>query len=1122
MKCTAKINRPVDVSMRRPGLPYGRVPEPIAQSPAPEALPLGVVTFLLTDVESSTRLWRTQPEAAGIMARHAQLIASAVARHGGVQPVEQGEGDSTVAAFALARDALAAALDAQQALAAERWPAGATIRVRMAVHTGESELRGEGAYGGAAIIRCARLRALARGGEVVVSAATREVVGDVLPPGAALLERATVQLEGFDRRERVYQLCHADLPAAVGPLRGARASLLGPWPTGLIGRTREREDVAALLARDRLVTITGSGGAGKTRLAHAVAEDVGARFADGVVWVELARVSEDSQVANAVAGACGVREVARVATTEVLARALADAELLVVLDNCEHVLAGCAAVVAALQAAGDAMRVLATGREALGVPGEVTWRIPALSLPPDDQRDPERLLEFDAVHLFVARAAAANPEFRLDAASAPAVAQICRRLDGIPLALELAAARVRAMTVQRLAVGLDDRFRLLTGGARTALARQRTLLASVEWSHDLLDESERIVFRRLGVFTGPFSLEAAEAVVAGADVDALDVLGLLARLVEKSLVQLVGDRYRLLETLRHHALQRAADAGELAAGRARHLEWFAQRPAAWGLPRIMATLPLIDEIEAEAPDLLAALEWSLGTDEGPAIGLLYALVPYWNARQRQGEMQAVAAKVLAGLEEGSARWLQALAPVAVELFFATDLRWAPAAERTLAALGDAVDPLVRGGIEFALSFSSAFAGRPDGLAALEHVSQLGRAAGSASLEIVPLLTLNSTLADKGALARVRPLIAWLDRHVPRDATMRFLLDDAHAYVSAFDGEFEAARGRVEPHLVDAGDLASCFMVANIALWTCDLPFARRAAATIERKVFPPGPFTTSVRWLRAVVPLLEDDLDSAARHLADDPAPWLMASASARIRYLGAEVALARDDVGRAAALLDETEPHLTGRTMHFYHVVVHLLRAEVARRGGEVRGAEGRAHEALELAAAHEIKLLVTDALETLAILAGDVGNHAQAARLLGAADSFRDRTGYRWRPHHRRATIDALRPQLAASHLAEGAALSLEEAVALARRGRGERRRPEFGWDSLTPTESRVVELVAAGLPNRAIASRLFVSLATVKTHLVHVYGKLDLRTRTELAAAATSRGVGRAPRTDPQAKS
>jgi DNA-binding CsgD family transcriptional regulator len=235
-----------------------------------------------------------------------------------------------------------------------------------------------------------------------------------------------------------------------------------------------------------------------------------------------------------------------------------------------------------------------------------------------------------------------------------------------------------------------------------------------------------------------------------------------------------------------------------------------------------------------------------------------------------------------------------------------------------------------------------------------------------------------------------------------------------------------------------------------------------------------------------------------------------MVSSSARLRSWRAELALATGNVEQAAALLDEVEPRLAGLTMHAYVAVVHLLRAEVARRCGEIREGETRAHAALELAAEHEIALLITDALETLALLAGDVGNDAQAARLLGTAEGFRRRTGYRWRPHHRRAALDTLRPRLDPGHLEEGAQLSLDDAVAWARRGRGERRRPEFGWDSLTPSEERVVELVAAGLPNREIAAKLFVSVATVKTHLIHVYGKLDVRTRAELAAAATSRGL------------
>ncbi|TMA31928.1 MAG: adenylate/guanylate cyclase domain-containing protein, partial [Deltaproteobacteria bacterium] len=488
----------------------------------------------MTDVEGSTRLWRESTEAAAVMRRHGELIGAAVARHGGVQPLEQGEGDSTVAAFVRASDAVAAALDAQRALSTEPWPDGARVLVRMAIHTGEASLRTAGAYGGSAIIRCARLRALAHGGQVVVSTATKEVAAGALPPGVMIAEVGSVRLDGFDNRERVHQLCHPDLPAGIRTLRRPSSTGIGSWPTALVGRVSEREEVAALLAQNRLVTIAGAGGAGKTRLAYAVGEDIAADYPDGVAWVDLARLSDGVQVPSAVAAACGLREVPGAATMDLLTRALAETRTLIVLDNCEHLLDACAQATDALLRAAPHIRVLATAREPLGVAGEVTWRIPPLALPPEGERDLERVGAFDAVRLFVARARAAAPTFRLAADNATTVARICRRLDGLPLALELAAARVRALSVDRLADALDDRFRLLTGGARTAVARQRTLLASIEWSHDLLDESERVSFRRLGVFAAPFDLDAAEAIAAGDDLDPRDVRDVLARLVDKT------------------------------------------------------------------------------------------------------------------------------------------------------------------------------------------------------------------------------------------------------------------------------------------------------------------------------------------------------------------------------------------------------------------------------------------------------------------------------------------------------------------------------------------------------------------------------------------------------------
>ncbi|HTO57877.1 MAG TPA: NB-ARC domain-containing protein, partial [Pseudomonadales bacterium] len=549
-------------------------------------LPTGVVTFLLTDVVGSTRIWQQSPHAARALARHAELIHAAIAEHDGVRPPDQGEGDSTLSAFARPGAAVAAALAAQRALLAETWPDGAAVAVRMSVHTGEAERSDNGNYGGLALIRAARLRAVARGGQVLISATTAALVADLLPDAATLADLGTAELAGFDRPERVHLLCHPSLPHEA-PRLGTTAlgDALPTWPTSLVGRERERREVGERLAKAHLVTITGAGGSGKTRLAHAIAQDHLEAHADGVVWVELARLNADAQVAAAVVSACGLIETPAASALEVLAQRLAKRDLLIVLDNCEHLLAACAELADALLRAAPGVRVLATAREPLGVAGEVMWRIPSLSVPAEDARALDHIESADAVRLFVERARASQPEFTLDRDSAPIVAAVCRRLDGIPLALELAAARVRALSLERLAAGLDDRFRLLTGGARTAVARQRTLLASVDWSYGLLDDVEQALFRRLAVFAAPFSLEAAEAVAADDVLDRLDVLDVLARLVDKSLVLHGNDRYRMLETLRHFGLERAAECGELEQVRDRHLTWLRSRASAWAADR---------------------------------------------------------------------------------------------------------------------------------------------------------------------------------------------------------------------------------------------------------------------------------------------------------------------------------------------------------------------------------------------------------------------------------------------------------------------------------------------------------------------------------------------------------
>jgi predicted ATPase/class 3 adenylate cyclase len=520
------------------------------------ALPLGTVTFLLTDVEGSSRHWEADPAAAAALGRHEEIIADCVAGHRGARPVEQGEGDSSVSAFSRASDAAACAIEIQRALGSVRWPDGSELRVRMALHTGEAELRDDGNYRGASLNRCARLRSIAHGGQIVLSRASYEVIAERLPESASLRDLGGQRLRDLARGEHVWQLCHPDLVDDFPPVRplGGVPNNLPVQLTTFIGREPEVELVRRLLGETRLLTLTGAGGCGKTRLALQVATEVLEDYLDGLWWVDLAPVAEPALVPSAVAAAVAVRESPAQPLTETLVRQLAAGRALLVLDNCEHQVTACARLADRLLHGCRAVGVVATSREPLGIEGETTWRVPSLRLPPAGTPTIESLTQSEAVRLFIDRATRVRSNFRVTNDNAPAVAEICQRLDGIPLAIELAAARTRMLTPEQIADGLNDRFHLLTGGTRGALARQRTLEASVDWSHDLLDAPERTVFRRLAVFAGSFTLDAAEAVCAGEGIERQDVLDLLGHLVDRSLVQVETEgpcaRYRLLETVR--------------------------------------------------------------------------------------------------------------------------------------------------------------------------------------------------------------------------------------------------------------------------------------------------------------------------------------------------------------------------------------------------------------------------------------------------------------------------------------------------------------------------------------------------------------------------------------------
>jgi predicted ATPase/class 3 adenylate cyclase len=599
------------------------------------ALPTGTVTFLFTDIEGSTRLADEHPRAMlEAVARHDALAARIIGQHNGVLVKSRGEGDSLFAVFARATDAVTAAGTLQQAFVAEPWPEGIPLRVRIAVHTGEAEER-DGDYYGAAVNRCARLRAVGHGGQVLLSQTTYDIVRDALPSETNVLDCGQQQLRDLARPERVFQLLHPSLPGGFPLLKSLDVlpNNLPRQPSSFVGREREIRDIKALLSASCLLTITGAGGSGKTRLALQVAADVLDEYPDGVWFVDLAPVSDTALVPFAVAAALGVREEPQRPVAAALIEYLKPKTLLLILDNCEHVIDQCCQLADMLLQRCPSLKILATSREALAIPGEATYPVPALRLP--DARHiptPEGLTQFEAVRLFIERATAVQPRFAITRQNAPAVAQVCYQLDGIPLAIELAAARVRALPVEQIAQRLDDRFRLLTGGSRTALPRQQTLRATMDWSYDLLTDSERAVLRRLAVFAGGCSLSAAEAVCAGEPIEEWDVVNLLSQLVGKSLVgsecQTGEAWYRLLETIRQYGQSRLAEANESADTYQSLLEWcLALAERAEAEFHGAGQREWLTRLEQEHDNLRAALNWA--TENRPSEGLRLATMLWW-------------------------------------------------------------------------------------------------------------------------------------------------------------------------------------------------------------------------------------------------------------------------------------------------------------------------------------------------------------------------------------------------------------------------------------------------------------------------------------------------------------
>jgi predicted ATPase/class 3 adenylate cyclase/uncharacterized protein HemY len=579
-------------------------------------MPTGTVTFLFTDIEGSTRLWQAFPAAMNeALARHHALLQHAVASHKGY--VFQIVGDAICAAFRTAVDGVAAALAAQHALARESWGETGPLRVRMALHTGSVDVN-VGAYrsgeyaSGLTLSRTSRLLSAGHGGQILLSRATEELVRDDLPPHIGLRDLGERRLRDLVRAEHVFQAVDPNLPNEFPPLKTLDVvpNNLPIQVTSFVGREREIREVTALVGDTRLLTLLGPGGTGKTRLSLQVAANLIEFFAEGIWFVELAPLYDPALVPQAVASALSVREEAGRPLLTTLTDYLRARSALLILDNCEHLVDACARLADGFLRTCPQVALLASSREALGTPGEVTYRVPSLSLPDHRHLPPvERLTDFEGVRLLVERASSVKPGFKLTDANAAAAVQICQRLDGIPLAIELAAARLKSLSPREIAAHLDERFRLLTAGSRTVLPRHQTLRGLIDWSYELLSEPERALLRRVAVFAGGWNLAAAEAV----DADALD---LISRLVDKSLVVTDEEdgetRYGLLETIRQYGLEKLREAGEEALIRDRHRDFhlaLAESAAPYLQGPDQSTW--LRRLESAHDNLRAALRWSL-------------------------------------------------------------------------------------------------------------------------------------------------------------------------------------------------------------------------------------------------------------------------------------------------------------------------------------------------------------------------------------------------------------------------------------------------------------------------------------------------------------------------------
>jgi predicted ATPase/class 3 adenylate cyclase/DNA-binding CsgD family transcriptional regulator len=1114
-------------------------------------LPLGTVTFLLTDVEGSTRRWEADPKAmADAQVQVDAIIDDAVARHGGARPIEQGEGDSAVAAFARASDAVAAALELQRKTIAHPWVVDPPLRLRIALHTGEAEVTTDLTYFGSAINRCARLRDAAHGGQTVLSRATNDLVLDHLPDGASLNDLGPHRLKDLSRPEHVYQLCHRDLADELPPLRSLDSfpNNLPLQLTSFIGREEEIAEIKQLLNGSRLVTLTGSGGSGKTRLSLQLAADLLDQFADGSWLVDLSPVTDPALIANAAAVAMSIREVDGQELTRTITNRLAGSHTLLILDNCEHLLDASAGFATRVLGACPEVGILATSREPIGVAGEAQWRVRSLACPAaSGDQSIEALGQFEAVRLFIDRALKVRPNFQVTNQSAPHVAEICQRLDGIPLAIELAAARARVLTPQQILEGLDDRFRLLTGGSRASMPRQQTLQASVQWSYQLLSAAEQALLRRLSVFQGGFTLDAAERVGSddhGADgdsqvtIDAYTILDLLSQLVDKSLVAFddegAAGRYRLLETIRQYGAERLADAGESPVRRRRHFDHFIllaeEAEIALKGHEMLRWLGVVD---LEQDNIRAALDWSRSEDDADGgLRLATAMWVYWSARGHLSEAAARLDQVI-DMDGGEPRLIaRAMVAKAFSAAYGTDVAGTRAiAEEAITLAQPLGDSYTVAWAKTAAAWGYIFA-EPEiaesrcaeAVAIARQVDDhwiLANAVmaygcfqcwGREPTRAIPLLEEGLSLArEHGDQLNMCESLIWL------------------GFTRFFLGEFDLAETLAQEALTNARIIGVPLFVGLAKAAVGGSLTVRGAYAEAEIVLDEAVGLGREVGNILVLVSALVWRLRLAVATGAElDEADADEAVSLSEILELHVLVSSARESRGVAAfepglletARIEFDEALAHARRCNSNWLVSQSLNglARLALAEGELETADANAYESLATAADGNVPTCIAEGLALLGGLALERQDWHRAARLLGASETVRTSVGYvRFFSDQRAYETDssAARQKLGDAEyqraFEEGVAMSTADALTYAAKGRGSRHRPPTGWASLTPVEQQVIRLAAEGLTNPEIGDRLFISKRTVQAHLSAIFGKLGVSSRTQLAAQVTKRGVG-----------